>query len=86
MSETRDRPDARDTAWFEALFDATSPRVRAYVARRVPRDVDDVVAEVYAVAWAKREQVPGGHELPWLYAVASREVLHASRGAARRGP
>lgn len=84
MSQLRGSPPPRDTTWFEDLFARTAPLVRAYVSRRVPADADDVVAEVYTVTWAKRDAVPVGAELPWLYAVAAREVLHASRGVARR--
>jgi RNA polymerase sigma-70 factor (ECF subfamily) len=38
---------------------------------------------VFAVAWRKPQTVPD-HPLPWLYAVAARETLHAVRGHVRR--
>lgn len=73
----------RDEAWFRELFLATAARVESYVQRRWPGDTDDLVAEVYTAAWARRELIPEGGELPWLYAAAAREILHAQRGFAR---
>lgn len=73
----------RDEEWFEELFRRHHGAVRAYCQRRVDADADDVVAEVFAVAWRKRDRVPE-HALPWLYAVAAREVLHAQRSQGRR--
>ncbi|MDN5764427.1 MAG: sigma-70 family RNA polymerase sigma factor [Humibacillus sp.] len=72
-----------DEVWFEDLFVRFHPAVRAYVARRAQAEADDVVADVFAVAWRKRLTVPE-HPLPWLYAVAARETLHAVRGHVRR--
>ena len=44
----------------------------AYLARRVPRDdVEDLAADVFAIAWRKRASVTPGEELPWLYRIAS---------------
>lgn len=74
---------ARDDGWFEALFTRFHGPVRAYASRRAPHDADDVVADVFAVAWRKREDVPD-NALPWLYAVAAREMLHTFRAQDRR--
>ena len=61
----------RDDQWFEALFRAHSTAVYRYFARRAPRDdVEDLTAEVLAVAWRRRDTVPDGAELPWLYRTA----------------
>jgi RNA polymerase sigma-70 factor, ECF subfamily len=73
----------RDDRWFEDLFTRFHGPVRAYASRRAPDDADDLVAEVFAVAWRKREGVPD-NALPWLYAVAAREMLHAFRARDRR--
>ena len=51
--------------------------------RRLGGAGDDVVSEVFAVAWRKRDAVPDG-PLPWLYAVAARELLHLQRSERRR--
>ncbi len=73
----------RDDRWFEALFTRYHGPVRAYASRRAPDDADDIVADVFAVAWRKREGVPD-NALPWLYAVAAREMLHTFRAHDRR--
>jgi RNA polymerase sigma-70 factor (ECF subfamily) len=66
---------------FEECFDA----MNRYCLRRLPTDeVNDAVAEVFAVAWRKIEQVPDGDEtLPWLYGVARYEVSNRRRTARR---
>lgn len=70
---------------FERLVGAHRGQVRAYCARRLPVSaVDDAVAEVFAVAWAKRSDLPtAGATLPWLYGVALRVVQHEWRRAGR---
>jgi RNA polymerase sigma-70 factor (ECF subfamily) len=73
----------RDDLWFEALFTRFHRQVRAYASRRAPDDADDIVADVFAVAWRKRDGVPD-NALPWLYAVAAREMLHTFRARERR--
>ena len=73
----------RDEQWFEALFTRFHGPVRAYASRRAPDDADDIVADVFAVAWRKRDGVPD-NALPWLYAVAAREMLHTFRAHDRR--
>ncbi len=61
----------RDDAWFESLFRAHSTAVYRYFARRAPRDdVEDLTAEVLAVAWRRRDDVPDDAVLPWLYRTA----------------
>ena len=42
-----------DAEEFEALYAATARDVLAYVRRRRSGDADDLVAEVYAVAWRR---------------------------------
>lgn len=73
----------RDEAWFEELFRRHHPAVRAYCDRRLGGAGDDVVSEVFAVAWRKRDAMPD-RQLPWLYAVAARELLHLQRSEGRR--
>jgi RNA polymerase sigma factor (sigma-70 family) len=69
------------------LFELHSTAVRHYAVRRVSPgvDPDDVVAEVFSVAWRRLRQVPAGPEaLPYLFAVARRVVANAERSARRR--
>lgn len=72
-------PDAS----FIAAYTQYLPAVSAYLARRVERSaVEDLAADVFAVAWRKRESVPKGFELPWLYRTASYLVANHRRRTA----
>lgn len=76
-------PDDR-RARFEALFAAHAPTVLAYARRRTDRTTaDDVLSEVFAVAWRRLDQVPPD-PLPWLPACARHVLAHARRGQHRR--
>ena len=73
-----------DRERFEDLFRAHHRQVRAYAVRRVGVDAaDDVVAEVFSVAWSRLGEVPPT-PLPWLYGVARNIVLHEHRTRGRR--
>lgn len=55
-------------ARFDELFAAHARDVHAYIARRhVGHDVEDLVADVFTVAWQRINEIPAGFELPWLY-------------------
>lgn len=70
----------RDDAWFERLFSDHATAVHRYMARRVaPDDVQDLTADVLATAWRRREDVPEGAELPWLYRTAGYVVANHRR-------
>lgn len=69
---------------FEALYAAHAPAVRAYAMRRGPAaDADDVVAEVFLIAWRRLGDVPPDARC-WLLSVARRVQSNAYRGSARR--
>ena len=72
---------------LEDLFNAHGAAVRAYALRRLgpggTASADDVVSEVFAVAWRRINAIPEGAELPWLLGCARRVVLHAHRRARR---
>lgn len=42
------------------------------------------MAEVFAVAWRRREEIPSDQPLPWLLAVARRVLANERRAARRR--
>lgn len=53
---------------FNAIFRALLPEVSKFLARRVNReDVEDLAADLFELAWSKRNQIDPGFELPWLY-------------------
>lgn len=61
----------RDEAWFEGVFRAHATAVHRYLVRRgAGEDAQDLTADVLATAWRRREDVPEGAELPWLYRTA----------------
>ena len=69
-------------ATFEAAYTQYLPAVSAYLSRRVERAaVEDLAADVFAVAWRKRATVPAGFELPWLYRTAAYLVANHRRRA-----
>ena len=81
-----------DEAWFAALFAAHATPVHRYFRRRLPSaagavgpDAEDLTAEVLATAWRRRDDVPDGAELPWLYRTAG-FVLANHRRKARALP
>ncbi len=65
-------PDApRDDAWFTALFHEHATSVHRYLLRRAHADdVEDLTAETFAVAWRRRDDIPYGFELQWLFRTA----------------
>jgi RNA polymerase sigma-70 factor (ECF subfamily) len=70
---------------FAAVYIEHLDAVSRYLARRVDRDdVDDLAADVFAVAWRKRASVQPGEELPWLYRIAGYLVANHRRRLAAR--
>jgi RNA polymerase sigma-70 factor, ECF subfamily len=70
---------------FERMFAATYGEVRRYVGRRAPRaELEDVLSEVYLVAWRRFDSV-AGDPLPWLYGIARRVLANQLRSERRRG-
>jgi RNA polymerase sigma-70 factor, ECF subfamily len=69
---------------FEALYREHCGAVRAFVHRRVASAAaDDVVSEVFVVAWRRLDQAPPD-ELPWLLGIARGVLANQRRGDARR--
>ena len=70
----------RDDAWFEQLFRTHAGAVFRYFVRRAARDdAEDLAADVLAVAWRRRDDVPEGAELPWLYRTAGHILANHRR-------
>ncbi|HLW95861.1 MAG TPA: sigma-70 family RNA polymerase sigma factor [Solirubrobacteraceae bacterium] len=66
------------------LYERFAPLVYGYALRRSDRETaEEVTAEVFLVAWRRREDLPA-EPLPWLYGVARRVLSQQRRGAGRR--
>lgn len=51
-----------------------------YLARRVElSEAENLVSEVFSIAWTKRQKCPTGYELPWLLRIASLLVKNHRR-------
>jgi RNA polymerase sigma factor (sigma-70 family) len=74
------------SAGFERCYTAHYQQIAAYVRRRVPeRDADDVVAQVFATAWRRFDQVPPPpQDRLWLFGVARKKVADHERSSVRR--
>ena len=74
-----------DRARLQVAFDAHLDALQRYCLRRIAvDDVNDVVSEVFMVAWRKINQMPDGDEtLPWLYRVAQLEINNRRRSRRR---
>jgi RNA polymerase sigma factor (sigma-70 family) len=72
---------------FAVLFDRHAPHIHRYLARRTDRQVaDDLVAETFLAAFAKRDRYDLGHAdaRPWLYGIATNLVGQHRRDQARQ--
>lgn len=72
---------------FSELYRRHHRAVWAYAVRRLPAGTDaaDAAAEVFAVAWRRRDDLPDEPDtLLWLYGTARRVVANAHRAAGRR--
>ena len=73
---------------FREVYARRYSDVYRYVLRRLSRataDAPDVTAEVFLVAWRRRDDLPEApDDLPWLYGVARRVLSRQRRSAMRR--
>lgn len=72
---------------FRVLFEAEYRAILAYALRRCESsdDANDVVAEVFGVAWRRFDELPPRDEVrPWLFGVARRCLSTQRRGRLRR--
>ena len=68
---------------FEQLYREHAGAVLAYARRRTTREAaDDVVADVFLIAWRRVDDVPA-EPLPWLLGVARRVLANQRRGEYR---
>jgi RNA polymerase sigma factor (sigma-70 family) len=65
---------------FNDLFRSYLSEASRFIARRTkPEDVEDLAADLFALAWQKRDSIPKGLELPWLYKSARYLISNHNR-------
>ena len=77
----------REPERFAVLFDRHAPHIYRYLARRAGRQVaDDLVAETFLAAFAKRDRYDLAHPdaRPWLYGIATNLAGQHRRDQARQ--
>jgi RNA polymerase sigma factor (sigma-70 family) len=74
-----------EEARFESLYRAHVDHVARYVFRRYVGDTNDVVSEVFLIAWEKFNSLPIAVEEQrwWLFATARRVIANRVRWRAR---
>lgn len=76
---------ARDQEWFRAVYHENYRPLLAYARRRVDwSTAEEVVADTFLTAWRRRDDVPEGHERPWLFGVARNTIRNAKRASGRQ--
>lgn len=79
--------NVHDERWFREVFQATYTDLVAYARRRAgaATEADDIVSEVYAVAWRRRADIDRAAALrPWLYGIAANVLRNHRRAGSRR--
>jgi RNA polymerase sigma factor (sigma-70 family) len=83
---TADRLEQREER-FRDVYDSVRARVLAYAIRRTssPEDAADIVAETFAIAWRRLDDVPTGDDrILWFYTTARRVLANHHRRVRRR--
>ncbi len=70
---------------FSDLFQTTHKRILQYVTRRISWDAEDVVDDIFAVAWKRKEDIPANPDerIVWLYAIGRKVIANKIRYKAR---
>lgn len=83
-SETSDEVTSSEEL-FTQLYGRYRGELHAFCVRRIDRaEVEDVMAEVFAVVWRKIGSVTVGKERAWLYSIARNVIRNQWRGTSRR--
>ena len=70
---------------FNAIFRAKLPEITRFLARRLDHSyVEDIASDLFELAWSKKDSIPAGLELPWLYKSANYLVANFNRKQAGR--
>ena len=67
---------------FGALYRTVAPELFGYLRRRGAIDAEDIVAEVFTIAWDRRARLPAAPlRRAWLFGTTRRLLLAAARHA-----
>jgi RNA polymerase sigma-70 factor (ECF subfamily) len=72
---------------FRAVYESTYADLVRFVQRRVhPTHAEDIVADVFLVAWRRFDDLPtdAGDARAWLFRIAQQTLLNGQRGDRRR--
>lgn len=70
---------------FNQVFRAMLPEVSKFLARRLPaEEIEDFAADLFELAWSKRNKIEKGMELAWLYKSARYLISNHYRKTAGR--
>jgi RNA polymerase sigma-70 factor (ECF subfamily) len=74
------------SAHFRALYAQAYGPLRRWAQHRgiTGADADDVVAEVFTIAWRRFDDIPADAAVPWLYGVARNVARNHARRERRR--
>jgi RNA polymerase sigma-70 factor (ECF subfamily) len=65
---------------FNDLFRSYLSEISRFIARRTKaEDVEDLAADLFALAWQKRDSIPKDLELPWLFKSARYLISNHNR-------
>lgn len=74
-----------DSKEFTEHYRAYLPAIsKFFTYRTTVSEVEGLAAEVFSIAWHKRDNAPAGNELPWLYRIANNVLLNHRRKEQRR--
>jgi RNA polymerase sigma-70 factor (ECF subfamily) len=70
---------------FNNVYRSQLAEISRFLARRVaPHEVEDLAADLFEIAWTKRDSIPQGLELPWLYKTARYLIANHRRKTQNR--
>jgi RNA polymerase sigma factor (sigma-70 family) len=76
---------SEDPDLFATVFDRHFTQIHAFLQRRIGEDADDLAADVFSIAFQRRDRFQAVHRsaLPWLYGIASNLVSRHRRSEIR---
>lgn len=87
MTTTAGGPPREDEEWFRSCYESVYDDLLRFVARRAhPSHAEDVVAEVFLVAWRRLQDLPRDLDSAraWLFGIAHKTLANTRRGDHRR--